>query len=65
VRSETPDNISCFRFDDGCISVKVREGHRFDLLERGFQSATERRFLTPPLAKRQRPATEEEKTYLE
>jgi len=24
-RSETPDNISCFGFDDGCIS----EGERF------------------------------------
>ena len=24
------------------VYQKVREGHRFDLLERGFQSATER-----------------------
>ena len=24
------------------VHQKVREGHRFDLLERGFQSATER-----------------------
>jgi hypothetical protein len=47
------------------IYQKVREGHRFDLLKRGFQSATERnRFLTS-LAKRQRPANEEEETYLE
>jgi hypothetical protein len=48
------------------VFQKVREGHRFDLLERGFQSATERnRFLTSSLAKRQRPATEEEETYPE
>ena len=74
------------------VYQKVREGHLFDLLERDFQSATERlcalvedkclnhsknilkirevqstldRFLTSPLAKRQRPATEEEETYLE
>jgi hypothetical protein len=48
------------------VFQKVGEGHRFDLLDRGFQSATEEnRFLTSPLAKRQRPATEEEETYLE
>jgi hypothetical protein len=74
------------------VYQKVREGHRFDLLERGFQSTTKRlcalvedkclnhfkkilkkrevqstldTFLTSPLAKRQRPATEEEETYLE
>jgi len=68
------------------VYQKVREGHRFDLLERCFQNATERkdnclnhfknilkkreiqstldRFSTS-LAKRQRPATEEEETYLE
>ena len=39
-RSEMPDNISCFGFDD--VYQKGREVHRFDLLERGFQSATER-----------------------
>jgi len=44
------------------VYQKVREGHRFDLLERGFQSD---RFLTSPLAKRQRVATEEDETYLE
>jgi hypothetical protein len=48
------------------VFQKVREGHRFYLLEKGFQSATERnRFLTSPFSKRQRPATEEEETYLE
>ena len=48
--------ISCFGFDDGCIS----EGER----KREFQSTLDG-FFTSPLAKRQRPATEEEETYLE
>jgi len=72
------------------VYQKVREGHCFDLLERGFQSATERLCALVEdkclnhfknilkkkrssinfgqifdLAKRQRPATEEEETYLE
>jgi hypothetical protein len=41
-RSETPDNISCSGFDDGFISEGERGPSRFDLLEKGFQSATER-----------------------
>ena len=90
-----PDNITCFGFDDRCISEGERGLHYWEefqslttkwhpnkaeinricalvedkclncfkniLKKREFQSTLDR-FLTSPLAKRKRPATEEQET---
>jgi len=110
-RSETPDNISCFGFDDRCISEGERDkegrmttddikkmlhyweeflslatkwhpskvemnrlpalfegkclNYFKNILKKREVQSTLDRFLTSSLAKRQRPATEEEETYLE
>jgi len=106
-----PDNLSCFEFDDRCISEGEREkrgrmttgdikkmlhyweefqslaskwhpnkaemnrlcvlvedrcpNHFKNILKKREVQSTLDRFLTSPLAKRQRPGTEEEETYLE
>ena len=42
------------------VYQKVREGHRFDLLERGFQSAIERNSFHTSVSTVHAPCSEEE-----
>ena len=49
----------CALVEDKCLN------HFKNILKKREVQSTSDRFLTSPLAKRQRPATEEEETYLE
>ena len=52
-------NRLCALVEDKCLN------HFKNILKKGEVQLTLERFLASPLAKRQRPATEEEKTYLD
>ena len=52
-------NRLCPLVEDKCLN------HFKNILKKREVQSTLDRFLTSPLAKRQRPATEEEETYLE